>query len=67
MWNVTNKYIVVINNGTDVTNNGTNKLEIDTNKIWADRQRHAIFVVDFQPSQIPPPDYLRKSYGTRTC
>lgn len=31
MWNVTNKYIVVINYGTDVTNNGTNKLEIDTN------------------------------------
>ena len=28
MWNVTNKYIVVINNGTDVTNNGTNKLGI---------------------------------------
>ena len=30
-------------------------------KIWADRQRHAIFVVEFQPPQIPPPDYLRKT------
>ena len=30
-------------------------------KIWADIGRHAIFVVEFQPPQIPPPDYLRKT------
>ena len=30
-------------------------------KIWTDRRRHAIFVVEFQTAQIPPPDYLRKT------
>lgn len=34
-------------------------------KVWADRGRHAIFVVEFQTSQIPPMDYLEKS--RRTC
>lgn len=30
-------------------------------KIWSDKERHAIFVVEFQPPQIPPPDYLSKA------
>jgi len=34
-------------------------------KIWVNRERHAIFVVEFQPSQISPMELLRKSH--RTC
>lgn len=36
-------------------------------KVWTDRERHVIFVVEFRPSQIPPPEHLRKSRGTRAC
>ena len=36
-------------------------------KVWTDRERHVIFVVEFRPSQIPPPERLRKSHGTRAC
>ncbi len=36
-------------------------------KVWTDRERHVIFVVEFRPSQTPPPEHLRKSRGTRAC
>ena len=36
-------------------------------KIWADIGRHAIFVVEFQPPQIPPMELLRKSHRTCAC
>lgn len=36
-------------------------------KIWVDRRRHAIFVVEFQPPQIPPMELLRKGHRTCAC
>ena len=34
-------------------------------KIWTDRERHAIFIVEFQPPQIPPPEHLKKTRNSR--
>lgn len=36
-------------------------------KIWTDIECHAIFVVEFQSAQIPPPEHLRYSRGARAC